>query len=815
MSKNNEVSDEEITVLEKTFGFSEEMRTIIKQAKAVIDYPPNGLNAIITGPTGSGKTLLAETIYKYGIETKKIDPKSPFVRFNCADYASNPQLLLSQLFGHEAGAFTDAKEKKQGLVELANNGILFLDEVHSLPTRGQEMLFTLIDKGTYRRLGQTNGEQKVNLRLIMATNHEQLSEVIIPTLMRRIPLVIKMPPLINRQPQYRLELIKQFFQEEAKNMKKTVLISKDAMEALLFCDFPGNIGQLKSDIKNICSKLFVENRNDPIIKLSLHDLPEHIIANIVFYINSLSDISKILNEDIVISPDPENKTLSYFSLVSLLTSAFDGKSENLNFYALDDIVQTYINQFMHSTGNCNFSDKRIYKSIKDYLKNFSLDQENLRVAELGLYHFFLDLQKDHVLPVSAFEKIKSIVAERYPEFCASNKTHSYVIDLSFHPFYNKEIVSFMCGYLVFHLTKSKNKSRKIYFLSDNYSDNLQISATINQLLSLESNQVTTLNGEKIFKNVNTTERDGEPKSVIVITPEYAKEIIKRTIKEKIGIDSTVLIDYITTSKGITLVNKLIQCNWDLTSFEKHNKLNDLTKSLATFFKPISLVITTCDNEEFSAKNLRRTIENVLKVTESYNYKVHIIGYNQMKAPELINEYIEKIRHEQRLIYIVDMLNIDYPILETQIIPLETFLDPIKMVKITNNLLKKPERPVNEINNTTYNNGQSPFARYISFIDIAKLETLTQQFLTMMKNEFQKELSSDEQKRLLLYSAFMLERIITQKALQNEIPFSDNYKNNMDIINKLCYIFEEAFFIEIPSAERKWLNQMVFNRKSYS
>ena len=118
------------------------MKTIIKQAKAVIDYPPNGLNAIITGPTGSGKTLLAETIYKYGVETKKIDPKSPFVRFNCADYASNPQLLLSQLFGHEAGAYTGAKEKKKGLVELANNGILFLDEVHSLPIRGQ-MLFTL------------------------------------------------------------------------------------------------------------------------------------------------------------------------------------------------------------------------------------------------------------------------------------------------------------------------------------------------------------------------------------------------------------------------------------------------------------------------------------------------------------------------------------------------------------------------------------------------------------------------------------------------------------------------------------------------
>ena len=100
----------------------------------------------------------------------------------------------------------------------------------------------------------------------------------------------------------------------------------------------------------------------------------------------------------------------------------------------------------------------------------------------------------------------------------------------------------------------------------------------------------------------------------------------------------------------------------------------------------------------------------------------------MKTPEIVNETIEKIKHEQRLIYIVDMLNIDYSVLETQIIPLETFLDPIKMMKITNNILKKSENPESEINNTTYNNGQSSFSRYISFIDIAKLETLIQQFL---------------------------------------------------------------------------------------
>lgn len=800
--------EQEVTILEKTFGNSWEMKTIIKQAKAVISYPPNGLHAIITGPTGSGKTLLAETIYKYGIETGKIDSKKPFVRFNCADYASNPQLLLSQLFGHEAGAFTDAKERKEGLVELANNGILFLDEVHSLPIRGQEMLFTLIDKGTYRRLGQTTSEQKVNLLLILATNHERLSEVIIPTLMRRIPIIIKMPSLINRRPQDRLNIIKQFFEEEAKNMKRTIIISKEAIKALLFYDCPGNIGQLKSDIKNICSRLFVENKDEHTIKVNISDLPGHIIGNIVFYTNSLSDISKILKGDMVIFPAITSRTSSYFSLVSMLTSEFDNKYEN--FYELDHLVQTYFNQFMHSFNNHNFSDKAIHKYVKELLKETPLDAENARTAELGLYYFLLDLQKGHILPLRVFEKIKKMVEKKYPNLCLNKVQSAFVLNK--YPHFNEEMAFFVCSYLICHIIRYSDKNKKIYFLSDNYSDNQRIAATINQLLSLESNQVNALNCDKMFNNTKTN--DAECKSVVVITPEYAKKIIKHAIKEKTGIESTILIDYITTSKGITLVNKLIQSNWDLSSFEKENNSLDLTKSIATFFKPLSIVITACDNEEFSAKNLRRAIEYLLKVKEFHNYEVHIIGYNQMKTPELINEALEKIKYEQRLTYIIDMLNLDYSFLDTEIIPLESFLEPVKLMEFINKILIKPENTDNQIKNIHNDDGLSSFSRYISFIDISKLKGLIQQFLTTMVNDFQKELSIGQEKRILLYSAFMLERIITQKTLHHKIPFINQTENRMEAINKLCYIFEESFFVEIPSTEREWLHQLVFNRRLY-
>ena len=120
----------------------------LRVAMAAVAYPPNGLNMLITGSTGSGKSHFARTIWEYAKETKALcgaHAPIPFVEFNCAEYADNPQLLLSHLFGYKKGAFTGALEDKPGLVEQANGGILFLDEIHCLSSTGQEMFFSLLD----------------------------------------------------------------------------------------------------------------------------------------------------------------------------------------------------------------------------------------------------------------------------------------------------------------------------------------------------------------------------------------------------------------------------------------------------------------------------------------------------------------------------------------------------------------------------------------------------------------------------------------------------------------------------------------------
>lgn len=117
-------------------GAKDSLKTQVEQAKAAVIYPPNGLHTLIVGQTGVGKTLLAHMMFDYGKEVGRFATNAPFVTFNCADYYNNPQLLISHIFGHIKGAFTGADKSVPGLIETANEGILFLDEIHRLAPEG-------------------------------------------------------------------------------------------------------------------------------------------------------------------------------------------------------------------------------------------------------------------------------------------------------------------------------------------------------------------------------------------------------------------------------------------------------------------------------------------------------------------------------------------------------------------------------------------------------------------------------------------------------------------------------------------------------
>lgn len=264
----------------RLIGFDRSLSKNIQQGKAAMLYPPLGLPTLISGDSGTGKSLFAECMYQFALSNNVLPPGAPFLSLNCADYGDNPQLLLSILYGHKKGSFTGADRDTEGLVERADKGILFLDEIHRLPAKGQEMLFSILDKGKFRRLGETNTEREASLYFIGATT-EHLASSLLLTFRRRIPMIIELPALENRSMQEKAQLIFDFFQEEANRTKCKICVKSKILSAFAIKEYPGNIGQLKSEIQVTCANAFVEKINSG--KKEIHIDFSELLYNTLFH----------------------------------------------------------------------------------------------------------------------------------------------------------------------------------------------------------------------------------------------------------------------------------------------------------------------------------------------------------------------------------------------------------------------------------------------------------------------------------------------------------------------------------------------------
>lgn len=314
ISSNKDKNEEHVKeheVFDMLIGSKGSLRPKIEQCKASILYPPSGLHTMIYGETGVGKSELVECMYRFAIESEVKSKDAPFVIFNCADYSENSNLLLAQLFGYVKGAYTGADVTKEGLVEKANNGILFLDEIHRLPPEGQEILFSLIDRGTFRRLGETQNIRTVNVMLIGATTETPESSLLL-TFRRRIPMLIELPSLKERPLSERYEIIREFFTKEASRIKRSIVVNTEVLKSLMLYNCTGNIGQLRSDIQVACARSFLSamyNKNQNVM-VDIFNLPSHVINDLLKIKKRGPEMEEYIGNELVVHPDDPNRMLN-------------------------------------------------------------------------------------------------------------------------------------------------------------------------------------------------------------------------------------------------------------------------------------------------------------------------------------------------------------------------------------------------------------------------------------------------------------------------------------------------------------------------
>jgi two-component system response regulator AtoC len=224
-------------------GKSHEMETLLRLAQKAATA---AVSVLITGETGTGKEILAEFIHNNGPRATK-----PFIAINCA--AIQNTMLESELFGYEAGAFTGADKRKHGLMEVAEGGILFLDEISSMPSDIQAKLLRAIEERAFRRVGGTNLIH-VDVQILAASNRD-LKSMIKDGLFRedlyyRLKVVdLHLHPLRERIPD--IPELTGFFirQNNSKHGVNVTGITPRAMQALNGYRWPGNIRELSNAIE--------------------------------------------------------------------------------------------------------------------------------------------------------------------------------------------------------------------------------------------------------------------------------------------------------------------------------------------------------------------------------------------------------------------------------------------------------------------------------------------------------------------------------------------------------------------------------------
>ncbi len=253
--------------------YKERFGVIIGQSKGINEVyhlieklNDSSATVMIQGESGTGKELVAQTIH----QTSPRNNHS-FVAINCGAIPAN--LIESELFGHERGAFTTAVHQRKGKFEFAHGGTLFLDEIGELDRELQVKLLRVLQEREFQRVGG-NRSYKTDVRIIAATSQDLRSAVLAghfrDDLFYRLNVVpIHIPPLRKRREDIPL-LLEHFFQKIAKDMDRSVpILTEEATRFLLDYSYPGNVRELA----NMVERLLVTGPNG---RITFHDLPEEV-----------------------------------------------------------------------------------------------------------------------------------------------------------------------------------------------------------------------------------------------------------------------------------------------------------------------------------------------------------------------------------------------------------------------------------------------------------------------------------------------------------------------------------------------------------
>ncbi|MFL0252731.1 sigma 54-interacting transcriptional regulator [Clostridium neuense] len=643
---------------EKLIGYNGSLKAIIEELKTSILYPPNGLPIIIYGPTGVGKSFIASLVYDYAKANKILKSDAPFMTLNCAQYADNPELLSANLFGNVKGAYTGADKDREGMLQKANGGILFLDEIHRLNPEGQEKLFVFMDKGIFTRLGENGITKKAQVRLIFATT-EKSENYLLKTFTRRIPISIVIPDLRERGWSEKLELIYSFIRNEASILNKKIFISSKVRNLLLNHEFTGNIGELKNIIKYMCAYVYTSNPGAYELYIRISNIPKEI-----FNFLDINEKISVEENDVLIDKDTD--------ILKLMD--IERSSSNLIIKTIESIIRSFKNLKQNRIDSISFEsdafrkidllfDKLIFSNahkkndiIVDYtirnlksVLNFWTENSNIRLYSNSIKTFssYLIYRNEfgfHELSMNSrvknyIKELMKFIASKYPSEYKLTKDLKYLIENKFDTRLG-DIEDIIFTFYIKSLTVDKQSDFiKGVIITHGYATASSISNVVNRLLSKNIFEAFDMpievSSEEIIDEVNKyIKSNALNKGIIFMVDtgslnDIGAYVIKDT-KMPIG-----LISNISTQMALDIGTRILQKQPIEKILKEAKEENEIQYKVNYPKDKKNLIITTCRTGIGTANKIKKLI--LISIEDDEKVDVVSCNFANLKNNKLNNE----------------------------------------------------------------------------------------------------------------------------------------------------------------------------------
>ena len=812
-------------------GAEDSLKVAIQQAKAAILYPPHGLHTIIFGRTGTGKSLFAECMYQFAIESKSLAADAPFVSFNCADYAQNPQLLFGHIFGVKKGAFTGATEDRTGLVAQADGGILFLDEIHRLPPEGQEMLFTFIDKGVYRPLGESSQHYQASVQIIGATTEN--SETFLTTFNRRIPMAITLPTLDERTLDERYAIVSLFIKQEANRLHQCIEIEREAVLAFMLYHAEGNIGQVKRDLKLVCAKAFLHYRtlNEPALAIHKSDLPLQVQKGLLKIKEIPERLDRFVDSkqqrlrfepgdnDIVWSQDPASN-MDVYNNIEAKVEEFSKKQlldidlESLISKDVDAYFSTYVEELTQTSIHQELISDKLW-NLTNQLYDASEEALDRHYGTKARFAFALHLQ-------STLDRLRDGHRIVHPDLNAVRKNFSrefqVAIDLSGIieeayaveiPFDEIGFISMFLSIEVGELPANKEDNVQVIVLMHGNSTASSMLATAQELLGTTAgvamDMPLTMEVQKMYeqlKNYITQKKETLTSGVLLLTDMGSLNNFSTLLLEETGIrtqaitmTSTVIVlealRMAALGRSLTDIYQSVQLAFENGVREQYNKSTD------AHLKKKAIIVTCFTGEGVAAKLFER-VQPVVDTKKVEVIQMQFIEKNTFK------KHIDALMNDYQVVAIAGTVDVSY-----QNIPFFSALEIFDKKGLK--LLQRVAGEEISVDKITQALEQS-----ITTIPLlSQFIIYVQQAIHHIQADLHLVLEPGVDTGLVMHVAVLFDALLKKehhRTFNDLKAFQKQHRIEMDVVRTNFMMLEKNYHTKLPESEIAFLTQMFLNNQ---